>query len=185
MGMTFRTHGAWLSDHTADPDVCRFMQVGAARFWPAHFLDSAIRVHRESEDSEATLHNLISRMSGSLSFNGDIAQWSDTATERMKAGVAIYKKIRPLLSGKVRFPLPQPRTDRDWDAVQIDRPDGRLLFAYRMEGNPALALGEISGAWQLLLGTVGATVNPDGQIELSPSGAALFIEANSPINLLS
>ncbi len=175
-GMSVRTHGAWLSDHTAHPDVCRFMQTGASRFWPAHFLNSAIRVHRGSGDAEATLRNLLSRMVGTLSFNGDIAQWSEAATREMRRGVEIYKQIRPLLSGDVHFPLPQPRSGRDWDAVLFSGKTGRLLFLFRMKGDSTLNLNTIPGTWQLLLGTGEARLTPEGHAALLINGAALFME---------
>jgi len=69
LGMAVRTHGTWLNDHTANPDVCRFFQTGALRFWPSRYLNMAIRAHRNSGDAEANLHNALSRMPGTLSFN--------------------------------------------------------------------------------------------------------------------
>jgi alpha-galactosidase len=75
-GMAVRTHSTWLSDHTAHPDVCRYMWSRASRFWPAHYLNSAVRVHGGSSDDEIIPHTLLGRMVGTLSFNGDIAQWS-------------------------------------------------------------------------------------------------------------
>lgn len=175
-GMSVRTHGAWLSDHTAHPDVCRFMQTGALRFWPAHFLNSAIRVHRGSGDAEATLYNLLSRMVGTLSFNGDIAQWSETAAREMRRGVEVYKQIRPLLAGDVCFPLPQPRSSRDGDAVLFSGKGGRLLFLFRMEGDAVLSRDRVPGDWRLILGTPGARLTPEGSFELPENGAALWLE---------
>jgi hypothetical protein len=156
------------------------MQTGASRFWPAHFLNSAIRVHRGSGDAEATLHNLLSRMVGTLSFNGDIAQWSEAAAREMRRGVEVYKQIRPLLAGDVQFPLPQPRSSRDWDAALFSHKKGRLLFLFRMEGDSTLNLDKIPGVWRLLLGTAEARIGSEGHAELPPHGAALFIDSDKP-----
>jgi hypothetical protein len=175
-GMTARTHGAWLSDHTAHPDVCRFMQTGASRFWPSHFLNSAVRAHRGSGDAEATVRNLLSRMVGTLSFNGDIAQWSRTAIHEMRRGVEVYKQIRPLLAGDVAFPFGQPRSANDWDAVLFRGNGGRLLLLFRIGGAAALGLDRVPGDWRLLLGTPGARRTPEGAFELAENGAALWLE---------
>ena len=131
LGMIRYCTSTWLSDHTADADVCRFHQTGALHFWPSHLLNS--RRARSPEDAatrEATAYNLISRMPGTLSFNGDIAQWCPEATRRMRALVDAYKSVRHLQSQPVFYPLPQPRNPRKL---------GRRLFR-RRQGRGATAL---------------------------------------------
>jgi alpha-galactosidase len=174
-GMAVRTHGTWLSDHTAHPDVCRFMQTGASRFWPTHFLNLAIRAHRNSGDSEVTPHNLLSRMAGTMSFNGDIAQWSPQATRLAKNYVDAYKRIRSHLAGDpVVFPLPQPDNDREWDAVLFGGEGGRrLLFAFRLGGPDSIQIPAPPGRWTRLLGSDKAEIASEG------GGATLRLEPNS------
>lgn len=173
-GMAARTHGTWLSDHTANPDVSRFMQTGASRFWPAHLLNSAVRAHRNSGDSEVTPHNLLSRMVGTMSFNGDIAQWSPQATELAKKYVQVYKSIRPLLAKPALFLLPQPRGDRDWDLVLFGDEGGkRLLFVFRLEGPEDVYIKAPHGQWTQLLGSDKA------KIEMRGDGILLHLDRNS------
>jgi len=145
----------WLSDHTADADVCRFNQAGALRFWPAHFLNLAVRVHRDSGDREATAYNFISRTVGAPSFNGDIAQWSDEATARMRRLVDAFKSVRHLQNQPVSFPLPQPRGLEDWDVICFGdgSGDGQLLYAFNIEG-PAdreVIVPSAPGEWGLVM----------------------------------
>lgn len=87
LNMVRRTHGNWLSDHTSNPEVTRFMQAGALRFWPAHFLNMAVTAFRGHGDAEATAHQVLSRMVGTLSFNGDIAQWTPEAVALIRRHV--------------------------------------------------------------------------------------------------
>jgi alpha-galactosidase len=173
-GFAVRTHGAWLNDHTNNPDVVRFMQTGASRFWPAHFLNMAVRAHRKSGDSEVFPHNLISRMVGTLSFNGDVAQWSPDATKIAAQYVTAYKNFRGLLDGPVEFPLGQPRSDREWDVVLVGEPgQRRLLFAFRLEGDEAVTVKAPSTNWKQILGTATAKLEP-GQ-----ESVTLRLERNS------
>ena len=157
----------WLSDHTADPDVCRVTQTGALRFWPSYMLNSAVRVHRNSGDNEATAYNVISRMPGTLSFNGDIAQWSDNATHRVRALVDKYKSVRHLQSQPVFFPLPQVRTLEDWDIVCFGdgRGEAQLLYAFRVAGpdREFIKVPAAPGRWSLLMSS-------EEDMKLTPSG---------------
>lgn len=155
----------WLSDHTADPDVCRVTQTGALRFWPSYMLNSAVRVHRASGDSEATAYNIISRMPGTLSFNGDIAQWSDDATRRARELVEKYKSIRHLQSQPVFFPLPQVRTLEDWDVVCFGDGSGeaQLMYVFRVAGpdQQAVRVPHARGSWRLVMSSSEAAAKSD------------------------
>lgn len=161
-GFAVRTHGTWLNDHTNYPDVCRFFQTGASRFWPAHFLNSAVRVHRNTGDVDATSHNLLSRMIGVLSFAGDIANWSPAATELARKHVQVYKQIRHVLDGPIVFLLPQPHSDREWDVVLVRDEAGKdlVLYAFRMEGPDSVAIEAPYGRWEQLLGSDKASIEP-------------------------
>lgn len=178
LGMIRFCTSTWLSDHTADPDVCRFNQTGALRFWPSHLLNLAVRVHRNSGDTEANPYNLISRMPGTPSFNGDIAQWTPEATQRMRALVDAYKSVRHLQAGPVFYPLPQPRSPRQWDAVCFGdgTSEAQLLYAFRMEGpeQQHISLPDAKGTWSLL-----ASSDPSVKIEPSGDGFQLSMPRNS------
>lgn len=178
-GMTRRTHGAWLSDQTVGPDLCRFMQTGALRFWPAHYLNMALAVHRGTGDVDATPHGLLSRMVGPVSFNGDIANWSTEATTLVREYVGQYKAIRHLLGGPVAFPLPQPRDTRDWDAVLIGEAhsEARLLFVFRIEGSDNVRFSAPNGEWRQVLGSEAAKLDATGDgltVTLPPNSSALW-----------
>ena len=73
-----RTHGNWLSDHTSAPEVTRFTQTGALRFWPAHMLNMAVTAFADRGDAHATIYDAMSRMVGPISFNGALSEWSET-----------------------------------------------------------------------------------------------------------
>jgi alpha-galactosidase len=162
LGMSKRTHITWLSDHTANPDVCRFMQTGALRFWPPHFLNMAVRAHKNTGDKEAYPHNILSRMAGALSFNGDIAQWSKEATALVRKHVDVYKSIRHLMVQPVFFPLDQPRDINDWDAVVYGDGNGKgqLLYVFRMKGPEKISIKIPGGMgkWTKLLGSETARI---------------------------
>ncbi len=155
LGMIRWCTSTWLSDHTGDPDVCRFNQTGALRFWPSYFLNLAVRVHRKSGDYEATVHNFMSRMVGAPSFNGDIAQWSDEATQRMRKMVDIFKSIRHLQSQPAFFPLNQVRNMEDWDVVCYGDGTGeaQLMYAFRTLGPEKVfvKVPEAKGDWKLVV----------------------------------
>ncbi len=159
--------GTWLSDHTADPDVCRFQQTGALRFWPSYMLNSAVRAHRGSGDREATAYNVISRMPGTLSFNGDIAQWSDEAARRVRTLVDKYKSVRHLQSQPVFFPLPQVRTLEDWDVVCFGdgKGEAQLMYAFRVAGpgKQFINVPDAKGQWSLVMSS-------DDNVKIEPSG---------------
>ncbi len=179
-GMAARMHGNWLSDHTGHPDVSRFFQMGASRFWPAHFLTSAVRAHRGSGDSEATSHNMLSRMVGGFGFNGDIAQWSAEARARAKHHIEVYKGIRHLLAQPIFFPLPQPRSDRDWDIVIFgdETANEQLLYAFRLEGPESITLPASSSGWTKLLGGGNAQISSENgtmTVRVDKGSSAIWI----------
>jgi hypothetical protein len=182
-------HGNWLSDHTSNADVTRFNQAGALRFWPSHMLNMAVVAFQGRGDAGTESVDILSRMVGVLSFNGDIAQWSPDATAKVAAIVESYKSIRHLLDGDVYFPLPQPRSVRDWDAVLYRDPKtgSVALFVFRSFGEDSVAL-EFDlplpvGDLFLLAGTEGAELVADEgtiRITLPPRSGALWTDFVSP-----
>jgi alpha-galactosidase len=162
----------WLSDHTADPNVCRVQQTGALRFWPSYMLNSAVRVHRKGGDREANAYNVISRMPGTLSFNGDVAQWSEEATRRVRALVNNYKAVRHLQSQPVFFPLPQVRAMEDWDVVCFGdgKGEAQLMYVFRVVGpdKQFVKVPEAKGNWSLVMSS-------DQNVKIKPSGDGFLL----------
>ncbi len=186
LGSVARVHGNWLSDHTSDPEVCRFMQTGALRFWPPDYLNLAVTAFRGRGGETATEHQVLSRMVGVLSFSGAIAEWSDDQTRGIRALVDLYKEIRNDKRQPVFFPLPQPRRVEDWDAVVFG--DGRgprqLLFVFRTAGAESvrIRLPEADGSWRLQAASGTATLEEDGdalKISLSKRSGALWMRQRS------
>jgi hypothetical protein len=182
LNMVRVTHGTWLSDHTGEPDVTRFNQLGALRVWPARFLNMAVETYRNTGDSIANGHNILSRMAAVLSFDGDIAQWSPEATARVKNYVDIYKATRIYKEQPVFFPFPQPRNDRDWDGVVYGDGTGeaQLLFVYRMNGpgEQLIRIPDGPGKWELLIDNGGAALKKTNNgylVSLNRNSSALWI----------
>lgn len=176
-----RTHGNWLSDHTSAPEVTRYQQTGAARFWPSRMLNMAVTAFAGHGDQEATVYEVMSRMAGVVSFNGAIADWSAEQTARVREAVDVYKSIRHLVDQSVYFPLPQPVRVEDWDAIVFAAEDGSeaVLLAYRFGGGESC---EIVVPWpadaELLLASgPGAAASRAGsglRLELPVRGAGLW-----------
>jgi len=124
LGTLRRAHTIWFSDHTDDALVCRFMQNGANRFLPGHLPNSAVPVQRNAGDGTITDADVISRMCGALSLDGDIASWSAGLTRRVAELISLYKEFRHLLVEDF-YPLsPQPTRPEDGEVVQFVRRDG-------------------------------------------------------------
>jgi hypothetical protein len=177
LNMVRMSHGTWLNDHTANADVCRFAQTGALRVWPARYLNQAVETYPGMGDQRAYGHYFLSRMPGLLSFDGDIAQWSANATALAKKHVEVFKQIRQYKEQKVFFPLRQPRSPDDWDAVVFGdgKGDAQLLFVFRMEGedDQFMRIPEAPGKWEELLN------NGDGKIESERNGWRVTLNMNS------
>ena len=71
LGMLRRAQAAWFSDHTVDRHICRAMQLGFARLLPSHLANSAVPVNRNEGDGNVSDRDVLSRMAGALSFDGD------------------------------------------------------------------------------------------------------------------
>ena len=138
--MLRRAQAAWFSDHTVDRHICRAMQVGFARLLPSHLPNSAVPVNRNEGDGNVSDRDVLSRMAGALSFDGDIASWSPRLTRRVAALVGVYKQFRWLLTQDC-YPLtPAPQRPEDGEAVAFVARDGTaaVVLAYRMPDSPPL-----------------------------------------------
>ena len=182
LGSLVRTHGNWLSDHTADPDVCRFTQSGALRFWPAGYLALAVTAVKGRGRVSATSHEMVSRMLGTLYFSGAISEWTKDETGTARKHVEVFKDIRPLKNQPVFFPLPQPRRVEEWDIVVFGDGSGeaQLVFAFRMKGPDSVctSIPHAPGRWKQLIGSHQATIREtrrNTEICLPRNGSALWI----------
>jgi alpha-galactosidase len=137
IGSMKRAHTCWFSDEAVSPEICRYMQLNANCFLPAHLCNSAVVTFRDHGDGGLGAYDAISRMAGALSFDGDVASWSATLTNVMSTQVSLFKKIRHLLTGDYFHLLPAPVDSRDWEAglfVSRNRSEA-LLFAFRVHGS--------------------------------------------------
>ncbi|MBI4026398.1 MAG: alpha-galactosidase [Verrucomicrobia bacterium] len=154
LGTIARSHTHWFSDYTHGPYTCRWMQLRAQQFLPGNCPNSSFAVPKGAGDPSNIDHEVLSRATGKLSFDGDIASLSRQATQRCRHWVLAYKKFRHLLVQDFWQRSPIPRTTDDWDVVQFSAYDGSegLLAAYRIEGHPswrgALARSAPSGCYQ-------------------------------------
>ena len=91
---------------------------------PSHLANSAVPVNRNEGDGNVSDRDVLSRMAGALSFDGDIASWSPRLTRRVAALVEIYKQVRWLLTQDC-YPLtPAPQRPEDGEAVAFVARDG-------------------------------------------------------------
>lgn len=136
LGIVRRAHTCWFSDHSSEPHICRYMQARSNQFWPGNFAESSVPVNLGEGDGRFSDISILSRMVGTLSFDGDIASWSKEWTSRVAALVIRYKEIRHLLVQDFYQLSPMPATDRDWDIIQFVARDGSegLIFAFRCRG---------------------------------------------------
>ena len=107
-----------ISDHAEDPHVCRLMQTGGARVFPANYMNSSVYVGEHDGDACGPLE-LISRMGGSLTLCGHIAGWSAGHASRVRRLLDGYRAVRHVLMGDFYRLTTYPRSPDDWDVVQF------------------------------------------------------------------
>lgn len=132
-----------ISDHAEDPHVCRAMQTGGARVFPANYMNSSIYIGPDDPEEHVGPLELISRMAGSLTLCGHVAHWSRRHTRRMVRLLDGYRTFRHLLM-KDFYALAgcpsadgRPRGPEDWDVVQFIDPttSEAVILAYRVRGH--------------------------------------------------
>ncbi|MAE28546.1 MAG: hypothetical protein CMJ87_06120 [Planctomycetes bacterium] len=147
LGTLRRAQAVWFSDHTVDRHICRAMQAGFARLLPGHLPNSAVPVGRGEGDGNVSDRDVLSRMVGALSFDGDIASWSPRLTRRVAELVGVYKQFRHLLTQDF-YPLtPSPQRPEDGEAVAFVARDGSeaVVLAYRVPDGPPLPPLQLRG----------------------------------------
>ncbi|MBI4282940.1 MAG: alpha-galactosidase, partial [Chloroflexi bacterium] len=185
LGMARRAHTSWLSDHTVDPNICRYMQARSNLFWPGNFANSAVAVNLGEGDGSFSDMSVLSRMVGALSFGGDIASWSTEWSLRAATLIRRYKEIRHLLVQDFYQLSPMPATERDWDIVQFAARDSHegVFFAFRYKGKtssvqvrPAAIENTVT---YLLKNLVDGTETTVSGKQLQERGVQVILELNS------
>jgi alpha-galactosidase len=137
LGTLKRAHTIWISDHTEDPHICRFMQSGGNRFLPANLLNSAVPNYLGSKEKKRTI-DFLSRMVGAFSLDGDVASWSEEQSLDVKNLIKIYKSIRHLLVQDFHPLTPQPSNPDEGEVISfVSEEKGEcVIFAFRMPNEP-------------------------------------------------
>jgi alpha-galactosidase len=136
LAMMRRAHSCWFSDHSLSPQICRYMQLEANRFLPAQFCNSAVVAVRGASSAQFSEFDILSRMAGTLSFDGDIASWSPALTQRVRKCCDLFKQVRHLLVQDYYRLFPAPVTESAWDGgqfVSYDQSES-VVFVYRTLG---------------------------------------------------
>jgi alpha-galactosidase len=139
LAMMRRAHSCWFSDHSLAPQVCRYMQLEANRLLPAQFCNSAVVAVRGASSASFSEFDILSRMAGALSFDGDIAAWSPALTQRVRKCCDLFKQVRHLLVQDYYRLFPAPVTASDWDGgqfVSYDQSEA-VVLVYRTLGEDA------------------------------------------------
>ncbi len=149
-GTLRRSHTNWMSDYSEDAHTCRWMQLRAQRFLPGNNCNSGIG--HLGPGGEVAGHGVafgakglstraidlafLSRITGKLSIDGDIAQLDAAAVERYRHWIAVHKRIRHLVVQDYYSLLPIPASPEDWDAAQWSAYDGSegLVLCCRIAG---------------------------------------------------
>ncbi|MFQ5808142.1 MAG: glycoside hydrolase family 36 protein [Armatimonadota bacterium] len=126
-----------ISDHAEDPHICRIMQTGGARVFPANYTNSSVYIGEHDGDDAVGPLELMSRMAGSITLCGHIANWSERQTRRVRKHLDGYRTFRHLLTKDFHALSPYPRSPADWDVVQFLDPDTgeAVILAYRVRGD--------------------------------------------------
>jgi alpha-galactosidase len=135
LGTLRRAQTVWCSDHTADAHICRCMQTGASRFLPGNYFNSSIPVTR-GEKNVLTHPQILCRMVGALSFNGDITMWDPASMDLARRYARMFRDVRHLLVEDF-YPLTQhPASEDDWDVVEfVDaKRTQAAVYAFRVRG---------------------------------------------------
>jgi hypothetical protein len=93
--------------------------------------------HPKGAEEHVGPFELISRMTGSITLCGHIANWSRRHTRRMCRLLAGYRTFRHLLMKDFHALTEYPRGAEDWDVVQFIDPSTAeaVILAYRVRGN--------------------------------------------------
>lgn len=157
LGITAHTHTTWLSDVVAPlpsvqlaygctlafaPQVCNHWMVGDGEGERAHvdmsappgWWDFMLRVP----------------MNGQFGISSHVAEWNPALRKRAADNVALYKRIRPVITAGDVYHLTPPPPNQDptgWMALQYVTPDKKksVLMAYRLKDSDPAAAFKLRG----------------------------------------
>jgi len=174
LGTLKRAHTIWISDHTEDPHICRFMQSGGNRFLPANLLNSAVPNYLSSKERKMTI-DFLSRMVGAFSIDGDVASWSEEQSAEVKNLIKIYKRIRHLLVQDFHPLTPQPCNPDEGEVISFVSEDKEecVIFAFRMPNEPMKRRVELRGILPHMDYYVRDLLNPGKPINLVKGDALM------------
>ncbi len=191
LGLLRRTHTTWLSDEVLPvpslqlaygatleftPEVCNHWMVGEDHggqvdlTQPPGWWDFLFRVP----------------MNGQFGISSKVFEWSDALQARARDNIALYKRIRPVITGGAdTFHLtPPPDHDRptNWMAIQYVGPDRHrsVLLAYRLPLGAAQRTFKLRGLNPDQRYRVTADGRPRGTLlgsQLTRDGLAVTLEA--------
>jgi alpha-galactosidase len=155
LGIVAHTHTTWLSDEVLPlpslqlgygctleflPEVCNHWMVG------------------DQSDGEVSLSNSSGwwdfmfrvPMNGQFGISSRVFNWTPELISNAAANVALYKRLRPVITGADVYHLTvQPDHDdpRDWSALQYVSPDRKssVVLAYRLAGGAATRVFQLRG----------------------------------------
>jgi alpha-galactosidase len=147
LGTLRRAHSCVIADHAHDPEVCRFMQSGFNRFLPGHLASASLAVPLEPDGSPSypiSDHDLVSRMGGSIMFNGHVASWDERWSARAAELIALFREIRHLLVQRFVRLLPQPQRAGQPEAFAFVAESGEEAIVLAFTGPNGEALHRVA-----------------------------------------
>ena len=123
-----------ISDQMTNHKICGYMQARGNQFLPGHLLNGGLAVVTGNGDSGISENDILSRMMGGLSFEGDISGWSAELTSAFARWIKIFKSVRHLLDQNVFYPLPVPQNTTNWDAIQFSSYDSSHIVVFVFPG---------------------------------------------------
>lgn len=123
-----------ISDQMTNHKICGYMQARGNQFLPGRLLNGGLAVVTGNGDSGISEDDILSRMMGGLSFEGDISGWSAELTSAFARWIKIFKSVRHLLDQNVFYPLPVPQNTTNWDAIQFSSYDSSHVVVFVFPG---------------------------------------------------
>ncbi len=123
-----------ISDQMTNHKICAYMQARGNQFLPGSLLNGGMAVVTGNRDYGISEDDILSRMMGGLSFEGDISGWSEELTSAFARWIQIFKSIRHLLNQNVFYPLPIPQNTNNWDAIQFSSYDSSHIVVFVFPG---------------------------------------------------
>ncbi len=137
LGTIAHTHIQNLTDQTGSPEICRYTIIGANYFLPACIAPIGLPFGKKETDQSdpgepLRRYDIACRFPGCPVLYGDIASLTGEDVILIKDMMKAHKECEDMLCGDFYQLTPQPRFDRDCEAIQFisrDRSEA-LVLAY-------------------------------------------------------